>query len=390
MEKKVFIFLSMKPHEGGKYQYSLAMLNSVDKLGKSGFKFYAIYYDKEWESLIPDSLSKIIINKRGFIVSVIRKIILSLPVFGLKLWRRLSSKMDPVFKFLSREKTDLIIFPGGDSLSYESTIPSLVTVFDLMHRYESRFPEVSGKKIYRQREKHYKRLSKFSNAILVDSAVGKSQMIESYHTKPDKIFIIPFTAPDYIHNISPIDVVKKYNLPERFIFYPAQFWTHKNHENLLKAIGILKQKEIKINAVFVGSEKNRKERIIDIVNKSGLQNQVYILNYVSNQDLVSLYRYAVALVMPTFFGPTNIPQLEAFALQCPVITSNIYGIPDQVGDAALLVDPKDANDIAKKIEILWNDQELRFKLVSEGNKMNAKYSLTNFASLFKDSLNSIL
>ena len=53
--------------------------------------------------------------------------------------------------------------------------------------------------------------------------------------------------------------------------------------------------------------------------------------------MISFYKYAVALVMPTFFGPTNIPPLEAFALGCPVITSNIYGIPEQVGDAALLV-----------------------------------------------------
>lgn len=82
--------------------------------------------------------------------------------------------------------------------------------------------------------------------------------------------------------------------------------------------------------------------------------------------------------MPTFFGPINIPQLEAFALGCPVITSNIYGIPEQVGDAALLVDPKNPEDIAEKIGKVWTDKKLGNSLIEKGYAQDKIHSIGNF------------
>jgi len=70
--------------------------------------------------------------------------------------------------------------------------------------------------------------------------------------------------------------------------------------------------------------------------------------------------------MPTFFGPTNIPQLEAFALGCPVATSRIYGIPDQVGDAALLFDPASVDEIYEALVRLWTDDALCAVLKARG------------------------
>ncbi|NQV18415.1 MAG: glycosyltransferase [Armatimonadetes bacterium] len=113
--------------------------------------------------------------------------------------------------------------------------------------------------------------------------------------------------------------------------------------------------------------------------RKDLNEQIYKLNFVCNEDLVALYKKTVALVMPTFFGPTNIPQLEAFALGCPVITSDIYGIPDQVGDAALLVNPSDYSDIANKIKIIWNDKSIRQKLVRKGYKKDIEWNQKQFS-----------
>ncbi len=390
MKKKIVVFLSMKPEEGGKYQYSLAMLEGLDMLSKSEFNFYAAYHGREWDSIIPDSFKTIAVKKRNIFVRGFRKSVLSLPFLGLPFWRNLSSIIDPVFQVISKLHPNLIIFPGGETLSYESTLPSLVPVFDLMHRYGKRFPEVVEKSIYRKREKHYKRISKYAAGILVDSEVGKTQMIESFNTDPAKNFVLPYIAPGYVHNLSAIDVVKKYSLPEKFIFYPAQFWPHKNHENFLKAIKFLRDKKINIYSVFVGSGKKALEKVHKFIEKLELQKQIFILDYVNNQDLVSLYKTAVALVMPTFFGPTNIPQLEAFALGCPVITSNIYGIPEQVGDAALLVDPNDPQDIADKIKLVWNDSNIRGKLIADGYKQNRIHSKENFVKGLQIIIDSLI
>ena len=260
-----------------------------------------------------------------------------------------------------------------------------------MHRYEN-FPEVRERAIYRSREKHYKNVCKYAKVILVDSRVGFQHLIECYSVRRERIHVLPYIAPSYIRSTEEdVDVIRKYNLPEKYIFYPAQLWRHKNHEGLLHAIALLREQDILVNAVFVGSDKNAGQDIRQLTNKLNLREHIFSLNFVSNEDLVALYRKAVALVMPTFFGPTNIPPLEAFALGCPVITSNIYGIPEQVGDAALLVDPNNHGDIADKIRTLWNDDRKRQELICKGYQKDMESNQQRFsatlASIIEDTLN---
>jgi glycosyltransferase involved in cell wall biosynthesis len=135
-----------------------------------------------------------------------------------------------------------------------------------------------------------------------------------------------------------------------FLFYPAQFWSHKNHVLLLRLLVALKREYgYAPQLVLTGSDKPLFDSA-SVGNKAfvehcavglSLQEQVIFAGFVSQEDLISLYQQAVALVFPSFFGPENIPPLEAFALGCPVIASRIPGSEDQMGDAALLVDPTD-------------------------------------------------
>ena len=85
------------------------------------------------------------------------------------------------------------------------------------------------------------------------------------------------------------------------------------------------------------------------------------------------------MVMPTFFGPTNVPPLEAMTYGCPVITSDIYGIPDQLGDAALYVDPNSVEDIADKMLMLWNNNGKREKLIAKGYEQLEKRDFKTFS-----------
>ena len=102
--------------------------------------------------------------------------------------------------------------------------------------------------------------------------------------------------------------------------------------------------------------------------------QVHYLGYVPDEDMGPLYANAVALIMPTFFGPANIPYLEAWAFGCPVLTSDIRGIREQVGDAGILVDPRSTEAMANGILRLWTDEGLRFKLVERGRQRLMAYT----------------
>ena len=151
---------------------------------------------------------------------------------------------------------------------------------------------------------------------------------------------------------------------------------------LLESLFILKEQGILVNCVFVGSNYNAQSLIKDKIENYGLGDQITILNYVTNKDILALYKLAVALVMPTFFGPTNIPQLEAFVLGCPVLTSNIYGIPEQVGNAALLFDPLDPNDMALKIKQIFQNPELRIALIEMGKERSKEFTNEKFSERF--------
>jgi glycosyltransferase involved in cell wall biosynthesis len=91
-----------------------------------------------------------------------------------------------------------------------------------------------------------------------------------------------------------------------------------------------------------------------------------------------LYAGAVALVMPTFFGPTNIPVLEAWAYGCPVLTSDIRGIREQVGDAGVLVDPRSVESIAEGIHRLWTSKSLAQTLVQRGYQRLGEYTPADY------------
>jgi glycosyltransferase involved in cell wall biosynthesis len=183
--------------------------------------------------------------------------------------------------------------------------------------------------------------------------------------------------------------MEKYGLPDKFLFYPAQFWLHKNHKGLVDALHLLKKERgIEVPVVFVGSKKNAHKELSRRISELGLSKQVFYLGYVPDEEMVGLYRSAFALVMPTFFGPTNIPQLEAFLLGCPVITSRLPGIDEQVGDAAILIDPYSAGSIAEGISRIWENETLREELVLKGYRRSMLWPQEDFNVAFRKILDN--
>ena len=94
--------------------------------------------------------------------------------------------------------------------------------------------------------------------------------------------------------------------------------------------------------------------------------------------MAGLYRAAEALVFPTFFGPTNIPVVEAWSVGCPVLTSDIRGVREHAGDAAVLVDPSSVDALAAGLRRLWTEPDFRAGLVARGHARLAAYNVDDF------------
>ena len=264
-------------------------------------------------------------------------------------------------------------------------------IHDLMHRYEGRFPEVSAHGRVRHRDRHFLRVCAQARALLVDSEVGSRHVHESYGFPVKAIFPLPYIAPGYMYEHDPSsNLSRPYGLPDRFIFYPAQFWAHKNHLRLVEAVRQLRAELPDLRLVLAGSKKSGYAAVEHKVKSDGLEDVVSFLGFVPESDLAILYRRATALVLPTFFGPTNIPPLEAFVAGCPVAASRIYGMPEQLGDAALYFDPLSVDEIADVLRRLWTDDALRTELAARGRARSAAWSAPQFNQRFATIIKAVL
>ena len=146
-------------------------------------------------------------------------------------------------------------------------------------------------------------------------------------------------------------------LPDKFLFYPAQFWVHKNHLRLLEAFREVAAEVPDLNLVLTGKKRDEYGVVMSAISKFGLDEKVRHLGYVEQEDLQAIYKLATALVMPSLFESVSIPIYEAFQVGTPVVASDILAIPEQVGDAGLLFDPKSVASIRDAILRIVRDPE---------------------------------
>ena len=293
---------------------------------------------------------------------------------------RFFEKNNPREKIFIENKIDLIFFLSPTSWPIDcEKINYITTVWDLCHLDELEFPEVRYNREFERRERNYKSILPKAVAILVDSVLTKNNLIKKYCIDADRVYIFPFEAANFVNlqsnsirNLN-INIKKKYNLNSDYIFYPAQFWSHKNHIYLLEGLKYLEEKlGLIIGAILVGKDKGNLNFIRNKVEALKLSDRVRFPGFVSNDEMPELYRQSLALVMPTYFGPTNIPPLEAFYFGTPVLYPDKIGLRDQVGSGALLIDLKDCSTMALHLKNLLEDKNFRMKIIEEGKKMHVK------------------
>lgn len=363
----ILVQLSSIPQSGGIYNYSILTVDALVDQGNETSNVIIFCYS----TAVQDEL----LARFGKRITVIIKPhkwlalsnLLSVIAACLPYLRYAMCRLNPVNRAITAQKADVVFFPNQDYVASFAQPKMLVTIHDLMHRYERRFKELGGNIIrYHLRELRFRSITKFASTIIVDSAVGKSQVIESYNADSKKIVSLPYPA----CNGEPAKATQEHqqsfiNLPlGKYFFYPAQFWKHKNHERLLQALRLLVDKGFTVPLVLSGHKSKEYENLRSLTERLNLTGHVYFVGYRTADEVAFLYQNCRGLVFPTLIGPTNIPPLEALCHGCPVAVSGIYAMPEMLGDAAVYFDPTSAQSIANAIEKLHSDQcvsELRGK-----------------------------
>ncbi|QQO36563.1 glycosyltransferase [Bradyrhizobium diazoefficiens] len=278
-----------------------------------------------------------------------------------------------------------LIRDGVDVVHFTSTskrhlllhqLPFIITIFDGCHRDAPEFPEVRTFGEFERREILFRLASTKAVAVIVNASELIDDLCRRYAMERDRAICIPFSPSTYISRSAPdaaadAAVLAKYRIEPGYLFYPAQFWPHKNHITLLAALALLRERGVTERLVLCGSNRSGRDKIDLAIRTYGLSDQISIIGFVESAELGALYRGASALVMPTYFGPTNLPPLEAWAVGTPVIYPEAFKA--QAGDAAILFDYDDPRSLADAI-ISLRAEGTRGRLSAAGHLRLAQFA----------------
>ncbi len=280
---------------------------------------------------------------------------------------RNSIKVDILAREMRNLGVDFIHHPFTVLTPLGTGIPSLLTFWDMQHEF---FPEFFDRLDIQRRRRSYQASALEAKQIIVSAGFTRDCLVERYGVPVEKIEVIHTGyGPQYrlLDDQSALGRFReKYGLRRPFLYYPAATWPHKNHKNLLAAMKILKERHrFDGELLLTGIAMQSHGEILTEIDRLGLREMVRVLGYLSADELPFLYNLARVMVFPSLFEGFGIPLVEAMACGCPVICADATSLPEVVGDAGVLFDPRSAEDIADRIRALWNDdarlQEMRIR-----------------------------
>jgi glycosyltransferase involved in cell wall biosynthesis len=273
-----------------------------------------------------------------------------------------------------------LIRAGVDTVYFTTTsnwnlvlyrLPFIITIFDGCFRDSPEFDEVREFGQFERRDIVWCSAATKAAVVVTNADELIDMLCRRYAMERDHAVCIPFSPSFYVARTSEPDqaadasILRKHGIEPGYLFYPAQFWSHKNHATVLFAIRLLRDQGERHRLVLCGSDRGARAAFEALVAQHGLGDSVHILGFVPSEELGALYRGANALVMATYFGPTNLPPLEAWAVGTPVIYPEAFQA--QAGDAAILFDYDDPASLAKAIVKVGSAEE-RSRLAIAGKQ----------------------
>jgi glycosyltransferase involved in cell wall biosynthesis len=278
------------------------------------------------------------------------------------------------------KRIDLLYAPFGMVRFPFIGVPIVSMVVDLLHRdYPHSLPAAE-----RQfRESYFAKMVLSADRFQVISDYTGERLAHHYGVPVKKIFRTYLPIQDRLKPaadaIGPAD---------RFFFYPANFWPHKNHEILLIAYQIYRRQagSAAWDLVLTGSDDLRRPVLQDIAKRLGVEHHVIFKGHLPEREFAQLFSAASGMTFPSLHEGFGIPLLEAMQLGVPVLTSAAGSLREVVGQAGLLVDPRKPMDLAAAMQKLASSEELQVDLRRRGLERVKCFSFQTEVMRLADSL----
>lgn len=283
----------------------------------------------------------------------------------------------PINLFFSRPKPDVFFSPTHYAPRF-SPVPSVISIMDLAFL---RFQEMFNKADMYQLKNWTKYSVKKAARVLTISDSSRNDIIETYQVPEKKVQTI-YPGIKQTVSLEPRvyamnELKAKYSINDNYILFVGTLQPRKNITRLIGAFSKIKEKDVHLKdlqLVIIGKKGWLYEEILAAPDKYRIGDKVRFLEGINDDELIIFYKHALCYILPSLYEGFGLPVVEAMKYGCPVITSNVSSMPEAGGEAAIYVDPEDADDIAAKIIKVVTDKNLRKELSEKGKKQAAQFS----------------
>lgn len=277
-------------------------------------------------------------------------------------------------RLLRKDRIALFWGPDYAIPMFPQRMAKVLVIHDLTYRY---FPETLPRQIVMHLKYCLPFYVKRADLIITDSYSAKSGIIKELKVSENKIKVVHLAAGCKENNMVNQDgILNKFGIEKPdYILFVGTIEPRKNVEGIIRCYAKLKEKMINPpRLVIAGGWGWKSENVKRLVTELKLLEKVIFTGYVSDDELAVLYRNAGVLLYPSFYEGFGLPPLEAMSYGIPVICSNTSSLPEVVGDAAIMINPYDIDDMFSALRKVYTDKELRKIYIKKSIQQSKKFS----------------
>lgn len=360
----------------------ISIIKELEFKFNNKINFFYIFTDKKNQNFFKNKvMNTLYFNKNSFInrfslflnkIDNIRKLVFKF-------------KINTFQNFISNKKINFIIFLSPSNLVFCCRFINFVsTVWEIQYK---NYPFlIEYKNIHndiKERDNISKFISLYSYKIFVGTQKSKDDFAYFYRCDPNNI-IKKFTNSTIIKEYIENEINKKIKYDFKYFYYPAQFWSHKNHLYIVRSFKEFKKNGVNIKCVFSGADKGFLKNIKDEIKKNNLEDYFIIHNYLNNNEVAQLYKNSYYVLIPTLVGTYTFPHIEAFFFK-KIIFGNDKNLDQDFKGKIINVDLNDYKDLYKKFSKIIIDKNFSKKMIESNKKFyDDNFQTQKNLNIYKD------
>jgi len=289
-------------------------------------------------------------------------------------------------RIFKQHKIDVFLSPDS-YCSLRSKVPTVMVCHDIAYCHYPEQVPFHGRVFY----KHYipKYLARAERVISV-SEFTKTDILGHYAVPPDKIAVACNGVREVFRVLSPDEkqaVRAQYSAGKDYFFYLGSVHPRKNVARLIQAFDLFKSVSGASTQLLIGGRLAWQTGAIqEALQSAQYKNDIQLLGYLDDEALAKVLGATLALTYPSLFEGFGVPLLEAMHAEVPIITSNTSSMPEVAGDAAILVDPKNIDELFNGMQLLHDSPAERVALIQKGRQQRKQFDWDKATAVVWDNI----